>query len=146
VPLRLPPDTDCSFCAYLSGERPYTILERDDDAALLVTFEPRGMGHVLAVPIEHRLTLLDLAPPEAAAVMRATLRAARAIRDAFDPDGIVVWQNNGVPAHQTVPHVHFHIAGTVPGGRIADGNVPRLSVSETDAIAARLRPHLPPTE
>ncbi len=144
VPLRLPPDGDCSFCAYLAGERPYTILDRDEETALLVTWEQRGLGHVVAIPIAHRVTIFDLASSEANALMKTTIRAAAAIRDAFDPDGILVWQNNGVPAHQSVPHVHVHIAGTVPGGRTIDGPVQRFSTDQTDAIADRLRPHLPP--
>ena len=32
----------CPFCAYLAGTRPYTILERDDLTATLVTFEHGG--------------------------------------------------------------------------------------------------------
>ena len=145
MPLLLPSEERCSFCAYLADERPYTILERGSLTALLVTFEPRGIGHVLAIPIEHRVTLLDLRPAEASALMEATIRAARAIQAAFDPEGIAVWQNNGLPAHQSVPHVHFHVAGTLPGGGTNWGEVERLPIEETDRIAARLSPHLTPT-
>jgi histidine triad (HIT) family protein len=38
--------------------------------------------------------------------------------------------------------VHFHVAGTLPGGGTEWGEVPRLSVPETDAIADQLRPYL----
>lgn len=143
MPLRLPAEDPCSFCAYLSGDRRYTILERGSITALLVTFEPRGLGHILVVPVEHRVTLFDLTAVEGAAVMDATIRAATAIRGAFDPEGIAVWQNNGAPAHQTIPHVHVHVAGTLPEGGTRWGDVPRLPLDETDAIARRLRPHLP---
>lgn len=142
VPIERPPADECSFCVYLDGGRPYTIVDRDDVCALFVTWEQRGLGHVLVVPIAHRETILDLDQEESQALMSGTVRAARAIQAAFDPAGIVVWQNNGVPAHQSVPHVHMHVAGTVPGGRTIDGPVPRLSLLETEAIADRLRPHL----
>ncbi|MFI9842453.1 HIT family protein [Nonomuraea sp. NPDC051941] len=69
-------------------------------------------------------------------------RAARAIAAAYDPGGIAVWQNNGAPAHQTVPHVHFHVAGTLPDGGTRWGEVPRLDLDETDGIAKRLSLHL----
>lgn len=36
-------------------------------------------------------------------------RVSIAIAAELDPDGIVVRQNNGVLAEQTVPHVHFHV-------------------------------------
>jgi histidine triad (HIT) family protein len=143
MPLDLPGD-DCSFCDYLDGRRPYTILERTDLAALLVTYEQRGLGHVLAIPVAHRVTLLDLWPVEADAVMDATVRASRAIAAAYDPPGIAVWQNNGRPAHQSVPHVHVHVAGTVPGGGTRWGDVPRSALAETDVIAQRLAAHLEP--
>jgi histidine triad (HIT) family protein len=143
MPLLLPKEDPCSFCAYLAGDRPYTVLEHCELTALLVTFEQRGLGHLLVVPTAHRVTLFDLSEEETMALSSATTRAAAAIRDAFDPEGIVIWQNNGVPASQSVPHVHVHVAGTVPGGGTISVSVPRLSVRETDAIADRLRAHLP---
>jgi histidine triad (HIT) family protein len=144
VPLVLPPDTPCSFCEYLAGTRPYTILERDPIVALLVTYEQRGLGHVLVVPVRHRVTVLDLDAAERHAVMDGVARATAAVVGAYDPEGVAVWQNNGVPAHQSVPHVHVHVAGTVPGGGTVWGDVERLDVAATDRIAERLRPHLRP--
>jgi hypothetical protein len=35
--------------------------------------------------------------------------------------------------------VHFHVAGTLEEGGTMWGEVPKLSVAETDAIAERLR-------
>ncbi len=142
VPLSLPPDSPCSFCANLEGDRPYTILYRDERSAILVTWEQRGLGHVLVIPIAHRVTIVDLAAAERSAVMDGVVAASNAIIGAYDPDGVAVWQNNGIPANQTVPHVHFHVAGTMPGGGTIWGDVDRLDIDETDEIAARLKPHL----
>lgn len=36
-------------------------------------------------------------------------RAARMLRAALDPDGLLIQQDNGIAAFQTVPHVHFHV-------------------------------------
>jgi histidine triad (HIT) family protein len=138
----LPTADDCVFCAFLSGLRPYTILERSDTVALLVTREQRGIGHLLAIPTAHRPTMLDLQPDEFAPLLELTQRATAAIVQAFDVEGVAVWQNNGVSARQSVPHLHFHVAGTLPRGGTDWGEVPRLSVAETDDIAERLRPHL----
>jgi histidine triad (HIT) family protein len=142
MPFDLPDVELCSFCEYLAGRSPYTILEHTALAALFVTYEQRGVPHVLALPARHRVTLLDLEEVEADAVMDATVRATRAIAAAYDPPGIAVWQNNGLPANQSVPHVHVHVAGTLPGGGTAWGDVPRSSLAETEAIAMRLAPHL----
>lgn len=142
VPLVLPPSDPCSFCEYLVGERPYTVLTRNEVTAMLVTYEQRGRGHVLVIPVRHRETILDLTPEEQAALMAGVVSVSRAIIGAFDPQGVAVWQNNGMPAHQSVPHVHVHVAGTLPGGGTNWGAVDRLDVAQTDEIAERLRPYL----
>ncbi|MGH9214076.1 MAG: HIT family protein [Acidimicrobiales bacterium] len=143
MPLLLPPSSPCSFCDYLAGERPYTILDRNDVTAMLITYEQRGRGHILVIPVQHRETVLQLTSPEQSAVMADVVRATRAILGAYDPEGVAVWQNNGIPAHQSVPHVHVHVAGTLSEGGTNWGDVGRLTVAETDAIADCLRPHLP---
>ncbi|MEJ3657170.1 HIT family protein [Actinomycetes bacterium KLBMP 9759] len=136
------PDQPCAFCDYLSGRRPFTILHRTKYVGLLVTREQRGVGHVLVVPVVHRPTLLDLGATEAPLIMAAVIDAANAIEQAYKPGGIAVWQNNGIPAHQAIPHVHFHVAGTLPEGGTDFGDVPELSVDHTDDIASHLRPFL----
>ena len=137
--IALPDSGSCAFCDFLDGTKPYTILSRRELVATLVTREQRGAAHLLVVPVRHRETILDLSDDESLEVMKELRRSAHAIDLAYQRPGIAVWQNNGVPAHQTVPHVHFHVAGTVDGGGTHWGPVPRLSVAETDAIAGQLR-------
>ena len=50
------------------------------------------------------------------------------------------------PSYQAIPHVHFHVAGTLPECGTEWGNVNEESVAETDAIGERMRPllYLPP--
>jgi histidine triad (HIT) family protein len=107
--------------------------------ATLVTREQRGVGHLLIIPVKHRPTLIDLTPDESSAVMTSVVSAARAITNAYKVPGVAVWQNNGILAHQTIPHVHFHVAGTLPEGGTDRDEVDESPISETDAIAARLR-------
>ena len=137
--IHVPQEEVCSFCEYLSGNRPYTIVTRDDQAAMLVTYEQRGTPHVLVIPVAHRPTILDLADDEFETLMRLIRPAARAIETGWRRHGISVWQSNGVPASQHIPHVHFHVAGTLDEGGTDWGNVPRISQSETDAIAQKIR-------
>lgn len=138
----VPQSATCAFCDYLAGRRPYTILHRDKLSAILVTREQRGVSHLLVVPVRHCETILDLQDDEAAALMLNVVKASRAIDAADERPGIAVWQNNGVPADQTIPHVHFHVAGTLPGRGTERGPVEELSIEKTDRIAQRLKPFL----
>jgi len=137
--IEVPLDGDCAFCAYLSGSRPYTIFCRDNLVAILVTREQRGVSHLLVVPVRHCATILDLSEEESAAMMREIRHSAHVIDLADRRPGIAIWQNNGVPAHQTIGHLHFHVAGTLDAGGTDWGEVPELPIVATDAIADKLR-------
>ncbi|MEO5663430.1 MAG: HIT family protein [Nocardioides sp.] len=140
--LVVPDAYPCAFCDYLSGARPFTILHRNELAAILVTREQRGIAHLLVVTTRHAPTILDLEADESHAVMDFVQSAARVIDEVEMRHGISVWQNNGVDAHQAIPHFHVHVAGTVPGGGTDWDHVRELAIEETDAIAERLRPSL----
>ncbi len=137
--IEVPDLARCAFCDYLAGRRPYTILARGEHSALFVTREQRGVSHLLALPVMHRATLLDLQWPETEAVMHAMREAARAIVAAEGVAAISVWQNNGVGANQTIAHVHFHIAGAREGEETERGDVQEVGLKVTERIAQRLR-------
>lgn len=134
----LPKSNACAFCAYLNGERPYTILSRSANTATFVTREQRGNPHLLVLPLRHVPTILELTDAEAAAIAVEVRNAAVLIDRAYSKPGIAVWQNNGVPAGQAISHVHFHVAGTLEGGGTEFGPVVEISVAETDEIAKKL--------
>lgn len=135
----LPSNERCAFCDYLDGRRPYTILSRTAATATLVTREQRGDPHLLVLPLRHVATILELEDAEASEVAIAVRDAAKTIDRAYAKPGIAVWQNNGVPAGQAIRHFHVHVAGTLEGGGTDWGEVPELSVADTDLIAERLR-------
>lgn len=134
----VPQNNECAFCAYLRGERPYTILSRTAGVATFVTREQRGHPHLLVLPLRHVPTILELADAEVAALAIEVRNAAVLIDRAYSKPGIAVWQNNGVPAGQAIGHVHFHVAGTLEGGGTEFGPVEEISVGETDQIAKKL--------
>jgi histidine triad (HIT) family protein len=137
--IEVPHSEPCAFCAYLAGERPYTILSRTSEIATFVTREQRGHPHLLVLPIRHVSTILELSDLEAAAVAIGVREAAKLIDRAYSKTGIAVWQNNGVPAGQAINHVHFHVAGTLDGGGTEFGPVIELSINDTDEISRKLR-------
>jgi histidine triad (HIT) family protein len=66
-------------------------------------------GHVLVAVKKHADNLYALDDAQAAAVARASARVARAIHNAFKPEGLSVYQANGKAAGQTVFHYHVHL-------------------------------------
>lgn len=50
--------------------------------------------------------------------MDCVSKAARAVRDAFNPEGLSVWQSNGPAAFQEVPHLHFHVHPRMHGDQL----------------------------
>lgn len=67
-------------------------------------------GRVFVAPKQLRPALLDLAPDELGAVSVTAQRIAKALIKAYDPDGILVFQNNGGASGQSVPYYHMQLA------------------------------------
>ncbi len=111
------PETDrCYFCDVIQGHsEPWNVLEERDLTMTLLNGRQFEVGQSIVVPVRHAPTLLDLDGPELAAVMAAARRAAEVMMKAFDPTGILLYQNNGVGSGQEVPHFHLHVVPRQPG-------------------------------
>ncbi|MGB2695261.1 MAG: HIT family protein [Dehalococcoidia bacterium] len=109
MPLELP-SGPCLFCERIAGKRDdwAVIVEAGDTIAFMnpLQFE---VGQALVIPRRHASTILDLTEQEATSMMRTVHRLSRAMVDAFDPDGLTLYQNNGVASYQGIPHVHVHV-------------------------------------
>ncbi len=138
--IQMPKNDSCAFCAYLSGERPFSFVYKGNVVSILVTREQRGCPHLLVIPTRHVETILDVTEEEAGKLSIAVRDVAKAVESEYKPKGITIWQNNGVPASQSIGHVHFHVAGTLETGGTEWGDVPELSLEETEMIADKLRP------
>jgi histidine triad (HIT) family protein len=76
-------------------------------------------GHVLVAVKAHAENLYALNDAQTVAVLRTAARVARAIRDAFSPQGLSVYQANGKVAGQTVFHYHVHLVPRHEGDGMA---------------------------
>jgi histidine triad (HIT) family protein len=101
-------------------------------------------GHVLVAVKAHAENLYALDDAQAGAVLRAAARVARAIREAFKPQGLSVYQANGKAAGQTVFHYHLHLVPRHEGdGMALTWPVKNPARGELEAYAARIRASLP---
>ena len=101
--------TDCVFCRIVAGQIPSTRVVEDDHTLAFMDLGQVNPGHVLVAVKKHAPNLYELDETQSAAVARACIKVARAIRDAFKTEGLSVYQANGKPAGQTVFHYHVHL-------------------------------------
>ena len=115
MPIRLPDMNPCYFCEIVTGRADrWNVVDETRLTVTLLNGRQFEVGQCLVVPVRHAPTLLDLTVEEEAAVMAAARRVSRALIAAFDPDGVLLYQNNGVGSGQEVPHFHLHVVPRQP--------------------------------
>jgi histidine triad (HIT) family protein len=102
-------DKNCIFCKIVAGDIPCVRILEDEHALAFMDIGPLAEGHVLLVPRKHWKTIDEMAPEEAAALLKHLPPLVKAVQVATGCQGVNLLQNNGKAAHQEVPHVHFHI-------------------------------------
>jgi histidine triad (HIT) family protein len=102
-------DQNNAFARILRGELPKFAVFEDDLTLAFLDIMPAVEGHTLVIPKEAAVTIHDVSPEGAAAVIRTTQKVAAAVKKAFNAPGIMLVQLNGAEAGQSVPHLHFHI-------------------------------------
>ncbi len=132
----------CVFCKIVAGRvHQAVVLERAAVIAFMDLRQPRE-GHVLIVPKAHIETIFELDRDTGAVLMEALAGVARAVRDAFEPEGISIWQSNGPGARQEVPHIHFHVMPRFAGDdllRVYPSRPARPAAEELERQAAIIR-------
>lgn len=101
--------TSCVFCRIVAGEIPSTRVYEDEHTLAFMDIGQVNPGHVLVAAKPHVENIYALDDALAAAVFRTTARVARAVREAFSPEGLSIYQANGPAAGQTVFHLHVHV-------------------------------------
>jgi histidine triad (HIT) family protein len=100
---------DTIFSKILLGEIPCHKVYEDDLVLAFLDIAPLSPGHTLVIPKRFARTLDELDAESAAALGRALVRVARAVKTVTGSAAYNVLQNNEVEAHQAVMHVHFHV-------------------------------------
>jgi len=102
-------DSNNIFAKILRGEIPAFSVYEDDATLAFMDVMPQSPGHTLVIPRSAAENLFDLDIEDGKSVLRTTQLVARAVREAFKADGIMLNQFNGPAAGQTVFHFHMHI-------------------------------------
>ena len=111
--------SDCVFCKIVAKAIPATVVHEDEHTLAFMDIGQVNPGHVLVALKAHAENIFALQEAQAAAVFRSAARVARAIRAAFEPEGLSVYQANGKAAGQTVFHFHVHLVPRYEGDGMA---------------------------
>jgi histidine triad (HIT) family protein len=117
----LPPYDDTNiFARILRGEIPCRKVYEDDHVLAFHDINPQAPVHVLVIPKGKYISLADFTAKggdaEIAGFFRAVGTVARML--GLDAPGYRVLANMGEHSHQEVPHLHVHIFGGRPLGRM----------------------------
>ncbi len=104
-----PYDANNIFAKILRGEIPSHKLYEDAETYAFMDVMPQGKGHCLAITKAPFRNILDVDQANLSAVIATTQKLARAVKAAFNADGVTVIQFNEPAAGQTVFHLHFHV-------------------------------------
>ena len=129
---------DCVFCRIVSGAAAAHLVHEDDDTIGFLDVRPVFKGHVLVVPREHVVTLLDLPERLLVPVFYTTQRVAHAVTTSLGAQGTFVAMNNTVS--QSVAHLHVHVVPRTKGDGLRGFFWPRTryAVGEAAGYAERI--------
>jgi len=105
-------DNGCVMCNLVSAtdDAAALVVERTPETIAVMNLYPYGSDHLLVAPTRHAASFEDMNDDELIAVARAQVRALRAIRVAYGPDGLNLGVNIGRAAGAGVPgHLHVHL-------------------------------------
>ena len=138
MPIVLPELHPCPFREIVSGAADrWSMIEEAELTLTVLNGRQYEIGQCLVIVKRHAPTLLDLNAVEHAAVLAAAARLGHAMSAAFDPDGILLYQNNGIESGQEVPHFHLHVVPRRAGSDWGLGP-PHLARLEQKARPAHL--------
>lgn len=127
------------FEKLMAGELPCAKVYEDEHVFAFMDAGQVNPGHVIVATRKPYETLLDADETVVAALFLAAHRIARAVNEAFQPEGMTILQANKAAGWQTVPHLHLHV---LP--RHTDDGVglvwPRKNppIQELQSLAARI--------
>ena len=127
------------FAKILRKELPAHVVYEDDNTLAMMDIMPRAPGHCLIIPKAPARNILDISEESLIAVTKSLRKVSRAVKKAFDADGITIHQFNEDAGGQVVFHLHFHIIPRHMGEPLAQAPVHMGDQDELRANAAKIR-------
>ena len=97
------------FAKIIKGKADCVKILENDYILSFMDVMPQTPGHTLLIPKYGTEDIFNLPEEYFIHLMDAKKRIAKAIKNAYEPTGVMIMQLNGKEAGQTVFHLHFHI-------------------------------------
>ena len=106
----------CIFCKIVKGEIPNQTILEDEKFLAFNDINPTRKIHVLIIPKEHYASF-DVTPPKVMSEMTEFIQKVASVLD-VQGSGYRLITNIGEHGGQEVNHLHFHLIGGEPVGRL----------------------------
>ena len=106
----------CIFCKIVKGEIPNQTILEDENFLAFNDINPTRKIHVLIIPKNH-YDSFDVTPPEVMKDMTEFIQKV-ALKLDVKQSGYRLITNIGDDGGQEVHHLHFHLIGGEPAGRL----------------------------
>ena len=106
----------CIFCKIVKGEIPNQTILEDEKFLAFNDINPTRKIHVLIIPKEHYASF-DVTPPQIMFDMTQFIQKVASVLD-VQGSGYRLITNIGEHGGQEVHHLHFHLIGGEPAGRL----------------------------
>jgi len=100
---------DCIFCKIVKGDIPCYKIYEDEKVISFLDINPLSKGHALVLCKDHYENIFDIPEDLYEYMSKIVKRISLKLKERYNPEGILINQNNGQRAGQEVPHMHIHI-------------------------------------
>src|SRR5699024_6378696 len=100
---------DCLFCKIIYGELTSAKVYEDDYDYVFMNISQVTGVHNLVIPKKHTPNIYETDENTAKEFFGRVPKVANAIKQAFNPVGLNILNNNNILAGQSVFHLHLHL-------------------------------------
>tara|TARA_Y100001978_G_scaffold74560_1_gene66855 strand:+ start:69 stop:485 length:417 start_codon:yes stop_codon:yes gene_type:complete len=127
------------FAKIIKGKADCVKILENDYILSFMDVMPQTPGHTLLIPKYDTEDIFNLPEDYFIHLMDAKKRIARAIKNAYEPTGVMIMQLNGEEAGQTVFHLHFHIIPRKEGLNYKFHSSEPVNFNELEKEAKRIK-------
>lgn len=126
---------DCIFCKIIKGELPSKGIYEDDLIYIIMNINPATNGHLLVLPKEHMVNIMDTPNEIITHSMDIIRKLYPTLKERLNCKGLTISQNNELG--QEIKHFHIHLTPRYDND-LVDFNYNKDMISSLDEVYDKL--------